>query len=238
MADPENVSWEPCEEDGCHGVPLPKGGGKCWAHADEEGLDVGLKQLGDVGHLDVRGTTITAELLKRILAAVPRDARGSPKLINPCFDKAVFTGDADFSKASLEGEVGFLGTTFEGDAYFSKVTFHDEVRFSDATFRGFATFHSAVFHEYAEFTDTDFQGWVAFNGTTFHGGGVFDSATFQGSALFAEATFHMGVGFADVTFQSGATFAWTTFTERPSSMRPTSAVSAGSDRCWFARRLF
>lgn len=76
MAASESVNWDVCErcaEDGGVGIRLPSGG-KCWVHADSQDLDAALKRLGEDGRIDVRGVTLDAELLARILAAAPQEA--------------------------------------------------------------------------------------------------------------------------------------------------------------------
>jgi hypothetical protein len=182
MADP-TVDWETCADADCAGVPLPTSQ-KCWVHAADADLEVALKRLGEDGRLDARGVPLTQELLKRLLAAAPRDDHGHTVLTDPRFDKAAFKG-----KATFKGGPGFYGTVFEGTARFFGATFEGTASFGGATFQGDAAFHGATF-----------EGTAAFHGATFEGAAGFDGVTFKGEARFVQAC-----------FQRNAEFDWTTF---------------------------
>src|SRR5215216_922731 len=128
MTPTEKSVWEACLAQGCSGVRLPTVD-KCWAHAEQQHVDVTLKRLGEDGQIDARGVLITTELLRRILAAVPHDAKGFPRLVNARF------GDVVFGAATFEGWANFEGTTFEGVTLFDGATFEDGASFEGATFK-------------------------------------------------------------------------------------------------------
>jgi uncharacterized protein YjbI with pentapeptide repeats len=229
---------ETCAADSCSGVRLTAGNG-CWAHAHDQDVDAGLKQLGEDGDLDARGVPITAQLLQRLLRAAPTDPQGRPSLNSARFSQATFTdevsfngvvfnGQAQFDGAAFEGEAGFGGTTFEGKAGFNSVTFEDdvdldgaafadEVDFGEAIFKGLVAFNGATFGYMAQFDGATFEGEVDFGGATFQHEVGFDQASFEGEAGFSHSSFEGGAGFRRATFKTGATFnevsfdGWATF---------------------------
>jgi uncharacterized protein YjbI with pentapeptide repeats len=204
MAD-RNVDPEKCAEDGCIGILLSTGG-RCWAHASEQDLDAALKRLGEDGHVDARGVPITNELLKRLLAAAPKDDHGRPVLTKPQFDRAAFEGKASikdgpgFYGTVFKGTAGFFGTTFEGTASLGGATFEGDVGFTGATFNGTADFHGATF-----------KGETWFDGVTFKSEARFVEARFQRDADFDQAIFHGDAWFNGAMANRGAYFVGATF---------------------------
>ena len=217
MADP-TVDWETCADADCAGVPLPTSQ-KCWVHAADADLEVALKRLGEDGRLDARGVPLTQELLKRLLAAAPRDDHGRPVLTDPRFDKATFNG-----KATFKGGSGFYGTVFEGSASFGGATFEGTASFGGATFKGDAGFYGATF-----------EGTAAFHGATFEGEAWFDGATFKGEARFVEACFQRDAEFDRATFHGDAWFNRARVNrDAVSSGRPSSKLGDLAP-CWCAK---
>jgi uncharacterized protein YjbI with pentapeptide repeats len=226
MTASQDVDWDLCDvcadEDGI-GVRLPSGG-KCWAHADDQDLDSALKRLREGGRLDVRGVVITQELLGRLLAAAPRNDHGRTLLIDAQFDRATFQGDVLFPGATFQGRALFPGATFQGDAWFQGATFQsdaqfegatfqDEARFDRATFQGAADFSRATFLDTAWFgyVGATFQAIAVFRGATFKGDAAFDLVTFEGNAWFDKAIFRGRALFHVVSFQRMAVFREATF---------------------------
>jgi uncharacterized protein YjbI with pentapeptide repeats len=191
MAAASDVDWETCTADHCAGARLPTGD-RCWAHADDQDLDTALKRLGEDGHLDARGAVITAELLRRILAAAPRDEHDRPTLTSAEFRRTVFDGAA----TARWGE-GW----FEGAAWFEGATFEREAWFEGATFEGIASFDWATFKGHADFARATFKGRAGFDGATFEGVAGFDRAAFKGHAGFDGATFEGVAGFEGARFE-------------------------------------
>jgi hypothetical protein len=167
MADVDDVVSKTCSVDGCLGARLTSGG-RCWAHADEEHLDAALKRLGNGGRLDARGTTITAELLERLLAASSQ-AHELPMMTNARFDRASFEGSANLEHATFVGDVGFRGATFQDAAWFRKVTFQGTADFAQATFKGPADFTQAIFMGDAWLVEASFLEEARFSGARFLG---------------------------------------------------------------------
>ena len=194
MADP-TVDWETCADADCAGVPVPTSQ-KCWVHAADADLEVALKRLGEDGRLDARGVPLTQELLKRLLAAAPRDDHGRPVLTDPRFDKAAFKG-----KATFKGGSGFYGTVFEGTASFGGATFKGDAGFYGATFEGTAAFHGATFEGEAWFDGATFKGEARFVEACFQRDAEFDRATFHGDAWFNRARVNRDAVFLGATFQ-------------------------------------
>ena len=203
-----------------------------WDEAEFEGV---LERLAAKGTIDGRGAEISAEQLKRILDAAPRDPDlpARPMLHHANFAGATFTGDAEFREATFQGGARFAGATFTGAAGFAEATFQgaagfrgatfqDNAEFRDATFQGDARFRDATFQDNAEFRGATFQGGAGFRGATFAGDAVFAEATFQrtawfsgavfqGAASFGRAAFHANAGFGAATFAGDAVFAEATF---------------------------
>src|SRR6266511_1328087 len=245
MAVIESVDWNMCGEEGCIGSPLSIGG-KCWAHANDQDLEAALKRLAEDGLLDGRGVSITAELLARILAAVPRDPKrpNSPMLQQSQFDRATFSDGARFADVTFGNRAGFSGarfgdgtrfdrarfgdetrfaeTTFGGDARFASATFGGEAWFVGARFGGEAGFARATFRGDASFAEAKFEGHTGFGGTIFEDSAAFNQATFKRNAGFGGATFQGVAWFGEATFKGEAWFAGATF-ERARTLGPMQA---------------
>jgi hypothetical protein len=81
VSEDNGVGWPRCTEAECTGIRL-NAGDKCLAHATPEDLDAALNRIRDQG-IDARGVTISAVLLKRVLAAAPSDKQQPDR---PCFN--------------------------------------------------------------------------------------------------------------------------------------------------------
>ncbi len=184
--------WETCAEGDCDGVRLSSG--KCLTHADKEETDAALKRFRENGIIDARGVQVSAELLRRIRDAAPRDEQNPDR---PYFDRA------RFDRAIFGDGANFINVTFGSGAKFVGATFGNEARFINATF-GFG----------AEFDDATFGSTARFMGATLGDGAKFDRATFGDWATFAEARFGSLVRFVGTRFGRGAGFVGTTFGDR------------------------
>jgi uncharacterized protein YjbI with pentapeptide repeats len=192
----------PCGHDDCGGVRLSTTAW-CLAHAAEQdpgAFDTELKRLGAGATLDARGVVISAELLGRLLAAVPHED-GQP----------VFNGAVNFNGASFQGEARFDGARFRGEARFSGATFQGEARFDGARFRGEARFSGATFQGEAHFDGARFQGAAWFGEAHFLREAGFREASFQDTARFGGARFQVVAGFRQASFQGSARFSWARF---------------------------
>jgi uncharacterized protein YjbI with pentapeptide repeats len=221
MTDQTGVEWPTCDEDGCIGVQLARGG-KCLAHTTARRRNATLGQFGRTGAIDASGVPITQALLDQILAAAPLDTQGHPTFIAAIFDRATFQGFASFHRATFRGLASFEGVTFRGLASFYGATFKDRASFDGATFLR-ASFEGVTFQNDASFYGVTFKDTVGFPRAAFDGDASFERAAFQGSVAwfegaafrgsltwFAMATFHGNAGFDGVTFRGvgfdGATF--------------------------------
>ena len=191
----------------------------CLAHASEEETAAALKLISETGEINARGCPITPALLERILAAAPRGENEKPLIKRCSFDRATFSGKAEFTDATFNGPAGFARANFASEANFTGATFSG-VWFGEATFSGEANFTGATFNDLAEFSGANFVGEANFIGATFSRARFhlaifcvawFTDATFNDSAEIADATFNDYAGFTDVTFNSDARFDGTAF---------------------------
>jgi uncharacterized protein YjbI with pentapeptide repeats len=135
--------------------------------------------------------------------------------------------DADFAKATFEGEGDFEGTIFKGEANFRKASFRQEANFSETRFKGQGRFRKANFEGEASFSETIFEQEATFRRAIFNGSVEFEAPsnkdsdkahTFNRRANFSRTKFGGGVTFVgpstfDVN-QEEATFRFA-LTERP-----------------------
>jgi uncharacterized protein YjbI with pentapeptide repeats len=219
----------PCGHNDCGGIRLPTTGW-CLAHAAEQdpgAFDTELKRLGAGAPLDARGLIISAELLGRLLEAVPHED-GQP----------VFNGAVNFYGASFHGEARFDGARFRGEARFSRASFEGEAHFDRVRFQGQARFGEAHFLRGAGFREASFQDTARFGGARFQVAAGFRHASFQGSARFSWARFDGPAWFDDASFGGEARF-WQAEFGHTAGFRGTSfADEAGFQRASFRRRAW
>jgi hypothetical protein len=156
MTDQAAVDWPTCDEPGCIGIRLPRGG-KCLAHSAARRRTVVLRRLHQTGEIDARGAPITEGLLRQILAAAPHDAANHPIFATARFDQATFQGIAGFVQATFQGDAQFDLTTFRSDAQFDLATFQGLALFGEATFQGDAGFLGAIARRDARFVKAKFE---------------------------------------------------------------------------------
>ena len=121
------------------------------------------------------------------------------------FDIEIFK-NANFSKATFEGIVNFVGINFYGFAYFIGTFFKGIAFFTEVTFEGNSIFTTTNFHGDANFTTTTFNGEADFKSTNFDSIARFNYITFNGAADFQEATFRVNTVFKWLFFMSKADF--------------------------------
>jgi hypothetical protein len=154
----EQPDWARCGHSGCIGVRLPSTA-LCLAHAAEqapEAFDAELKRIGAEGTVDARGVVISAELLRQLLVAAPRED-DRPAFTVARFDKAIFQGRARFSGASFQGRAGFDGASFQDAAEFQWARFQRGAWFLQTSFQREAWFGGASFQDTAEFDEASFE---------------------------------------------------------------------------------
>jgi uncharacterized protein YjbI with pentapeptide repeats len=211
MGGGSRVRWETCSEDGCRGIRL-RTGDRCLAHADSKDRDAELKRFAEEGSLDARGVRISAELLKRILDAAPRDEDlpNRSRLHGVQFDGAIIGDGAWFHGASFGDGAVFDGVTFGSGADFRYVTFGDGASFKDASFGDAAMFHEVTFGYHTLFGNTTFGDDAKFLDVTFGDAADFGRVTFGDGANFRNV-FDSRASFGHATFGDWAWFAWVTF---------------------------
>lgn len=199
-------SWPHCGADagpadpvGCRGARVA-GRPACLAHLAPADRAAWLAALGPGADVELRGTTFTTDLLRRLLDAVRDPATGRPAFGEALFTGATFLGEVRLAGVSFAGSARFGGATFLGDAWFVSATFAGTARFGSADFAGAARFDRAVFSGDARFPGARFQGRACFagaafsgtarfGGTVFAGAAEFDGAVFDGTARFTRARF-------------------------------------------------
>jgi uncharacterized protein YjbI with pentapeptide repeats len=202
--------WPLCADgNGCSGIPVGSND-TCLAHLDKDRLAAFLQQLHPGIHVDVRGTRLSEDLLKQLLAGVTDDS-GYPRFGHARFDGAQFEGDARFTQAQFSQGANFDRAQFSGLACFDSAQFGHQVMFAEASFHGPASFCAARFDAEALFlgarfsanTGTSRRYWRA--GTTFFNrGAFFTEARFCGHAAFDRTRFSGPAGFDHVEFEAEA----------------------------------
>ncbi|MGA6160612.1 pentapeptide repeat-containing protein [Stenotrophomonas sp. NPDC087984] len=179
-------NWPHCGRDadsdhphGCRGRRVEPYG-QCLAHLDDADRSAYLASLEPGAHIDHRGTRISQELSRELIAALNDPETGWPSLGAAFFSYAEFEGTAEFTGAIFKYRAEFFGTHF------------DVGWFSGAEFHGDAMFGGAVFDGDAGFLEAEFKGRAWFHGAKFgvdEGETFFDGAKLRGPSNFEEAEF-------------------------------------------------
>jgi uncharacterized protein YjbI with pentapeptide repeats len=187
--------WEPCgwlrgrRGKRCLAVPAA-GFRRCLAHLNLAKLEEALATLEPGSGLDARGTTISADLLARIVRAV--QGNGDHPIFGPVwFERAHFGAGPEYGDL-LPSRIplGFTGAEFLGEAWFSHAKFSGEAQFLGAQFRGIARFGGAEFGKHAWFGGVKFSSDAWFNDAECLGGTAgFNEAEFRKDAIFLDAEF-------------------------------------------------
>ncbi|MFJ9245561.1 pentapeptide repeat-containing protein [Streptomyces sp. NPDC101776] len=202
---------------GCRGRRVAPHG-ECLAHlGDSHGADY-LASLGPGSDLDHRGTSLTEDLLNRLLDAVRDPATQRPYLGAARFDTASFLGDAEFGGTHFRDEAGFEQAVFLGVARFAATEFGGDAQFERARFRG-AQFREARFDGRAWFGEARFSEEARFDRARFAGYARFGLARFLNNAAFGGAQFLENIGFQGTRFGGHAWFHGARF-ERESRLGP------------------
>ncbi|TYB53223.1 hypothetical protein FXF51_50010 [Nonomuraea sp. PA05] len=202
------MDWVTCAYSAaCTGV-ASRPSGLCLAHLDPEQLGAALAGLSPGRLLDLRGTTVTSDLLSRVLDATGRRP-GRTRL-----DRARFTGDVRLSGVTFAGDVSldgarfdrlasFFGARFEGNVSLAGVRFARELSFHGVTVRGHASLDRAVMSRDALFSQAvfghglsceraRFDGYATFDGARLGDGGAFRGARFGRTLSFRKVSGHAG----------------------------------------------
>jgi hypothetical protein len=122
------------------------------------------------------------------------------------FNKATFSGTADFKSAAFKRDADFSSATFSGDADFRIVVFGGYADFNKATFNEGAKFIEAEFSGYADFSLATFDCNACFRSVIFRRESDFRSTSFNSDAYFGSAAFNLDVNFNSTTFNGYAYF--------------------------------
>jgi len=139
------VDWPTCGREGsdCTGVQVEPFG-HCWAHLIAEELGQALGSLGTRSDLDLRGTTLDARLLKRILSTFRDPNTHKLQLGDTSLENAIIDAAAPFGSAIFNGPAHFFGAEFKDKADFYGAEFKSLRGFNEAEFR-YADFEKAKF---------------------------------------------------------------------------------------------
>lgn len=152
--------------------------------------------------LDLRGTTLTSDLLARVLEATCHRP-GRAKL-----DRVRFTGDVRLSGVTFAGDVtldearfdrlaSFFGTRFEGNVSLAGARFGRELSFHGVRVHGHVRLDRAVMARDALFSQAAFGHGLSCERSRFDGYATFDGARL-GGAVFRGARFGRTVSFRKV----------------------------------------
>lgn len=257
--------WPTCTHgDACSGIRWGSGE-LCLAHLDEPeqagALDDALAKLRPGDDVDLRGTSLTKDLLRKLLRALTPDGEGSiPAIGGARFDGAHFSGTARFERVQFGGDANFGGAQFSGDAlfgearfigstWFGEAQFSRDARFDDAQFSRAVGFSRAQFSTFARFSrvqfdgealfgEVQFSGQVWFLGAQFSGEALFGGTQFVGQAQFDRAEFSGDARFDSAQFDSHAGFTGAQFGKdarfaRTRFRRNASFADARFDGIWF-----
>lgn len=179
----------------------------CLAHLDSPAMKDALTALRPGDDIDLRGTSLTSELLDKLLSALtPGGEDARPEVGDARFDRAQFNNDAVFRKICFSGAAVFSGARFDGNAQFDEAQFGERARFEEVKFKGGAAFTGANFGERAMFTGAQFDRAADFNGARFVGYAGFDGVQFSKTAAFEWAEFDGNAGFKSAQFAGQAWF--------------------------------
>ncbi|MGW4797473.1 pentapeptide repeat-containing protein [Nonomuraea sp. MG754425] len=202
------MDWVTCGYSAaCTGV-ASRPSGFCLAHLDNDQLGTALGGLAAGRLLDLRGTTVSSDLLSRVLDATDRRP-GRTRL-----DRARFTGDVRLSGVTFAGDVSldgarfdrlasFFGARFEGNVSLAGVRFARELSFHGVTVRGHASLDRAVMSRDALFSQTVFGHGLSCERARFDGYATFDDARLGDGAAFRGARFGRTLSFRKVSGPAG-----------------------------------
>jgi hypothetical protein len=158
--------------------------------------DAFIASLSPGGALDLRGTTITGDLLDRVLS----------RFHDPTLQAKKF-GAIDFEAVKIAGRANFGGSRFTDDAIFYLAEFREAAEFADATFLKYATFEAATFTRDAFFGRAKFADEAYFQGVEFREVAGFGNAKFEGRTYFNNCIFRKNAFFSHATFSGPLEFA-------------------------------
>ncbi|TDC89506.1 hypothetical protein E1292_44415 [Nonomuraea deserti] len=202
------MDWVTCAHSvSCTGVAVPPAG-HCLAHLPPDHLSEALGELRPGRLLDLRGTTVSGDLLTRVMEA----AGGRPGRAR--FDRARFTGDVRLPGVTFAGDVSldearfdrlasFFGARFEGNVSLAGARFARELSFHGVTVRGHVSLDRALMSRDALFSQAVFGHGLSCERARFDGYAAFDGARLGGGAAFRGTRFGRTLSFRKVMGNAG-----------------------------------
>lgn len=202
------MDWVTCAYSvACTGI-AGRPSGLCLAHLSSDELSEALAQLSPGRLLDLRGTTVTGDLLSRVLESTggrPGRAR---------LDRVRFTGDVRLSGVTFAGDVSldgatfdrlasFFGARFEGNVSLAGARFARELSFHGVTVRGHVSLDRAVMARDALFSQAVFGHGLSCERARFDGYATFDDARLGDGGAFRGARFGRTLSFRKVSGHAG-----------------------------------
>ncbi|MFC4120248.1 pentapeptide repeat-containing protein [Nonomuraea zeae] len=202
------MDWVTCAYSvACTGV-ASRPSGLCLAHLSPEQLLQALEELAPGRLLDLRGTTVSGDLLTRILHAT-RSRPGRTRLDHVRFTGDVrlsgvtFAGDVSLDEARFERLASFFGARFDGNVSLAGARFTRELSFHGVTARGHVSFDRAVMSRDALFSQVVLGHGLSCERARFDGYATFDGACLGDGATFRGTRFGRTLSFRKVSGSAG-----------------------------------
>ncbi|MFE2993221.1 pentapeptide repeat-containing protein [Streptomyces sp. NPDC059262] len=183
------------------------------AHLTEADRDVYLDHLTPGADIDLRGTSVTEELLQDLLRALHDPIIDKPRFGSLDCHEVRFLGTVSFQGAQISGYASFHKAHFAGDALFKQVQFHFDAGFHGAQFFGDAEFQEAQFSGEAGFDGVRFFGAARFVAVRFFDYASFEAARVSGDAWFFTTRFSYQASFYRAQFSGDSWFYEVRFAE-------------------------
>ncbi|WP_336205125.1 pentapeptide repeat-containing protein [Nonomuraea sp. LPB2021202275-12-8] len=202
------MDWVTCAHSAaCTGIAR-RPYGHCLAHLSHDELATVLAAMSPGHLLDLRGTTVSGDLLRRVMEAA-QDRPGRARL-----ERARFTGDVRLAGVTFQGDVSldlarferlasFFGARFEGNVSLAGARFLRELSFHGVHVRGHISLDHAVMSRDALFSQVVFERGLSCEGARFEGYATFDGAELRGAASFRGARFGRTLSFRKVSGSVG-----------------------------------
>lgn len=204
----QGMDWVTCSHaTGCTGIAR-RPYRLCLAHLPHDELAVALAAILPGRLLDLRGTTVSGDLMRRVMEAA-RSRPGRARL-----DRARFTGDVKLAGVTFLGDVSldfatferlasFFGAGFEGNVSLAGARFARELSFHGVRVRGHISLDHAVMSRDALFSQVVFEHGLSCEAARFDGYTTFDGARLGEGASFRGARFGRTLSFRKVSGSAG-----------------------------------
>ncbi|MFG1944287.1 pentapeptide repeat-containing protein [Nonomuraea sp. NPDC048826] len=202
------MDWVTCAQSAaCTGIAR-RPYGLCLAHLPQDQVSVVLAGMAPGLLLDLRGTTLSGDLLRRVVEAT-RSRPGRARL-----DRVRFTGDVRLAGVTFAGDVSldgarfdrlasFFGARFEGNVSLASARFARELSFHGVPVRGHVSLDGAVMSRDALFSQVVFGHGLSCESARFEGYATFDGASLGEAASFRGARFGRTLSFRKVSGSAG-----------------------------------